>query len=159
MNYTRNSDLSYYDKSCLSVNCGSYALRLNEWYDPEDYLNDTIGDLYEWIDGMGRLGYSDEEISTKYGNLLVNGMLEEFKGELKVCDGTIPTSPDVELIAFNTMCAWNEDFDIDYDFHFKVFRDGTWKEKCGVEKVRECDEDEWGIYIGEVIYLYHKIGN
>lgn len=159
MEYTRNSDLSYYDESCLYTNCGSYALRLNEWYDPGDYLNDIIGDVYDWVNEMGNSGYSDLDISIEYGDLLIHGMLKEFEGELEICDGKIPTSSNVELIAFNTMCEWNEGENVDYDFHFKVFRDGKWMEKCGANKVRECDEDEWGIYIGDVTYLYHKIGD
>ena len=38
MEYTRNSDPEYYNKNRARANCGSYALRLREWYDPEDYL-------------------------------------------------------------------------------------------------------------------------
>ena len=36
MNYTRNSDPTYYKTHENETNCGSFALRLQEWYSPED---------------------------------------------------------------------------------------------------------------------------
>ena len=160
MSYTRNSDLNYYETDRWATNCGSYALRLNEWYELDQYFEDVTGYyIDEWIDEQGENGYSDYEISTMYGDILVDGILEEFKGELEVCDGRPPTTSNVELIAFSTYCYYIEEGSSDFDYHFKVLRNGKWMEKCGTYKVRECDEDEWGDYIGDVTYFYHRIGD
>ena len=159
MYYTRNSDLTYYETNRNEVNCGSYALRLNEWYSPEGYFEDTVGSYIEdWIIEMGECGHTNEEISNVFGDILVEGILSEFDGELEPCDGRPPTTSDVELVSFNTFCIYEENEYPDYDFHFKVLRDGKWMEKHGPCPVCECDEFDWGRYIGKATYFYHKIG-
>ncbi len=158
MNYTRNSDLTYYETHRHEANCGSYALRLNEWYDLDYYFEDVTGYyIDEWITEKSEEGYNDYEISTMYGDILVQGILEEFDGELEICSGWPSKTDDVELIAFSTYCYASSSKYGDYDYHFKVFRDGKWMEKCGMEPVQECTEDGWGDYIGDVTYFYHKI--
>ena len=157
MNYTRNSDPEYYKKYQRCSNCGSYALRLQEWYDPDGFFEDAVGCGYEWIEEMIDEGYSDTEIANMYTDILTDGMLMEFEGELTVCDGRPPCSSDEELIALNTFVYYGDDGG-DYDFHFKVFRNGKWSEKCGVLPVEECDEDDWGRYNGDPVYMYHYIG-
>ena len=160
MQYTRNSDLTYYESHRMNTNCGSYALRLNEWYYLDDRFEDEMGiDIEEWAYEEGKKGVSDEELTNVYGEVLLKCLLEDFEGELEICDGALPKLDNVELIAFNTFCSYNEKrlCPVDSDFHFKVFRDGIWKEKCGWGKVKECDEFSWGIYTGEVVYLYHKL--
>lgn len=158
MEYTRNSDLSYYENWPLSTNCGSYALRLNEWYDLDDPFEDIVGSyIDDWIVEKYEEGYSNFDISCLYGEILIDCILNEFGEELEICDGRPPSTSDVELIAFCTFCYCDEGEHTDYDYHFKVFRNGKWKEKCGGQKVKECSIDEWGDYIGDVFYLYHKI--
>lgn len=158
MQYTRNSDLSYYKENRMAANCGSYALRLNEWYDPEEYFENVTGTSVDsWIVEMAE-EYDDDEITYLYIELLVEGMLKEFEDELEICDGQPPTTDDVELIAFNAFCYYSEgDFFADYDFHFRVLRDGVWKEKCGTDEVKECDIKNWGRYTGKTVYFYHKL--
>ena len=158
MDYTRNSDLTYYESHPDDANCGSYALSLNEWYDPEEYFEDINGDIRGWIEEMYEEGYSDCEITDIYSSILVEGMLQEFEGELEPCCGAPARNSNEELIAFCTFCHWEPDYDSDYDFHFKVFRNGSWLEKNGSERVKFCEEDEWGRYTGDVYYFYHKIG-
>ena len=158
MEYTRNSDPEYYNKYRRCSNCGSFALRLQEWYDPEEYLAQEVGDIYDWIEELAEEGYSNGEITEFYVNTLADGMLREFEGELTICDGSVPHTSDEELIALNGFCLRDDDCYIDVDFHFKVFRDGMWQEKCGQEPTKFCEEDEWGRYIGEPIYMYHYIG-
>lgn len=156
--YTRNSDLTHYKTNQLTTNCGSYALRLNEWYHLNLRFEDIVQEWTDvWVKEKNEEGYSDLEISCLYGEILVDCMLEDFKGELEICDGELPKEDNVELIAFNTFCFCEELDYPDVDFHFKVYRDGVWKEKCGSGAVRECDGYHWGSYIGEPIYLYHKI--
>ena len=155
MNYTRNSDLTYYETHRHEANCGSYALRLNEWYDLDYYFEDVTGYyIDEWINEKSEEGYNEYEISTMYGEILVQGILKEFEDELELCSGWPPKTNDVELIAFSTYCYPGF---ADYDYHFKVLRDGKLMEKCGMEPVQECTEDGWGDYIGDVTYFYHKI--
>lgn len=156
MAYTRNSNLLYYEEYPDEANCGSYALRLNEWYDPEYYFEVTEGEIYSWIEEKFNEGYEDWEISTIYGKILAEGMLKEFQDELELCNGNPAPTNDVELIAFNTFCG-NYSYGYDYDFHFKVFRDGKWMEKCGTGPVKECELDEWGDYIGNTIFFYHGV--
>ena len=159
MNYTRNSDLNFYKEKPWETNCGSYALRLNEWYELDPYFEDVTGYyIDEWIDEQGEKGFSDFEISEMYGEILVEGILQDFEGELEVCNGRPPATKGVELIAFATFCYYVEDGSPDFDYHFKVLRDGKWMEKCGTDRVRECEEDEWGDYISGVTYFYHRIG-
>lgn len=159
MYYTRNSDLTYYETHRHEANCGSYALRLNEWYDLDEYFEDTTGYyIDEWIAEKSEEGYADYEISTMYGEILIQGILEEFEGELELCNGWPPKTDNVELIAFSTYCYANSSKYSDYDYHFKVLRDGKWMEKCGSGPVEECTEDGWGDYIGDVFYFYHNIG-
>ena len=158
MSYTHNSDLSHYDKCYRSTNCGSYALRLNEWYHLNELFENVTGSFTDdWVTDMGNEGLTDYEISCIYEDILVDCLLNDFEGELKLCTGNKPKDPNIELIAFNTFCYYDAGGYSDYDFHFKVFRDGVWKEKCGALKVRECEEDDWGEYIGETIYFYHRI--
>lgn len=161
MEYTRNRDLNYYNAHRYRANCGSYALRLNEWYDPEAYLMDQTETMYveEWIEHMALNGYDNYDITDVYIDILVEGILREFDGELELCDGRPPTTSDKELIAFNGFCNCDENYNIDYDFHFKVFRDGMWSEKPGCEPVKFCELEEWGRYTGEPVYMYHKIGD
>lgn len=157
MNYTRNSDLNYYNVEPFLTNCGSYALRLNEWYDPIDDIERITGDIFGWIKEMA-FNYTDEEISIIYEEIMIDHMLKEFVDELEVCDGLLPDTDDVELIAFNAYCIYDEENDwIDYDFHFKVFRDNVWQEKCGTSDVFNCSLEDWGDYIGKTFFLYHKI--
>ena len=157
MEYTRNRDLSYYTSNCCRANCGSYALRLNEWYDPEECFDKLDIDLFDWIEEMALNGYSNYEITNQYVDILTEGMLHEFDNELELCDGRAPSTSDTELIALNGMCVYYETGDVDVDFHFKVLRDGHWSEKPGRDSVRFCELDDWGRYIGEPVYMYHKI--
>ena len=157
MYYTRNRDLTYYETNRARANCGSYALRLNEWYDPEDYVEDIIGNTYEWIEELAEEGYEDWEIATMFAEIMVDGILQEFNGELELCDGYLTDEPNIELVALCTWCAY-DDMGSDWDFHFKVYRNGKWMEKNGCGPVIECDEDNWGRYNSDIFYMYHWIG-
>ena len=66
---------------------------------------------------------------------------------------------DEELIAFRAFV--NED--CNWDFHFKVLRNGLWQEKCGSDPVRFCEEDDWhnGLveYISYTSYFAKKLAS
>lgn len=158
MSYTHNSDLEYYKKYPTDTNCGSFALQLKEWYTPEDKFENEIGELYSWVEDMAESGYSEEEVSNFYLDAIKDQVLNDFQGEIEICDGRVPSTKNKELIALATFCRWDEDIDwIDCDFHFKVFRDGRWQQKRGSGEVTDCNLEDWGDYISDVIFFYHKI--
>ena len=153
MYYTRNTDPTYYYKCSGEANCGSFALRLNEWYDPED----DYDIVHDWITEMA-YDYDNDEISDIYADILIEKILDEFADEVEVCDGTLPITNDIELIAFATFCYYDEEEDnCNWDFHFKVYRDTIWQQKCGCLKPEFCELEEWGKYTSHVTFLYHKI--
>jgi len=151
MNYKRNNDLNYYNKYPDYANCGSYALRLEGWYDPEDYFYKIKGDIGEWAEEMMKI-YNEYDVANLYAEILIEGMLQEFSNELRLINNYSEIKPNEELILFSTFC---NGYDY-YDFHFKVFRSGKWMEKNGSGEVHECDEDDWGDYISDVWCLAHK---
>ena len=155
MKYKRNSDPDYYIDNQDESNCGSFALNLQGWYDPESYFYDYLetNEMVDWMLGLTE-SYEDDEIATFYAEILVEGMLKEFEGELRRIARGCEIESNEELIEFRTFCfAWDET----WDFHFKVFRDGIWQEKNGDGPVHECEEEEWGDYCSEIIYLAHKV--
>lgn len=156
MEYTHNSDLTHYEKCRWETNCGSYALRLNEWYIFDSFEE---GEEYYWIRDLFSNGYNDEEISNIYAEILVDELINDFKDTLiPVTNARPPETKDEELIAFAAYCTYDYYYDyINWDFHFRVYRDGGWKEKCGCEKVKDCDIIDWGNYISNVFYFIHKI--
>ena len=155
MSYTRNTDPTYYYKNSGAVNCGSFALRLNEWYEPEE----DYDEIYDWIIGMS-WDYDDYEISNLYADIIIDRILSDFSDEIEICDGRAPSTSDTELIAFATFCEYDESEEYcNWDFHFKVFRNGIWQQKCGCFPPEFCELDEWGRYTSKVTYFYHKIGD
>ena len=45
--FTRNKNLKYYEDYPLEGNCGSFALRIEEWYEPDDSLSCDNNDYAE----------------------------------------------------------------------------------------------------------------
>lgn len=159
MNYTRNSDPTYYKTHADETNCGSFALRLQEWYSPEDLFIDEVGDIEDWLYNIVYEGYTEEDASEIYSDWLVEQIMQDFDGEIERCDGQPPDTSDKELIAFSTFCMWDADDEwYTCDFHFKVYRDGEWQQKCGHWPVESCELDEWDRYISTPVYFYHYIG-
>lgn len=162
MSYIKNTDPNYFIDHQSESNCGSYAFNIQGWYDPEFALLLDTGSIEEWIVELVQEGWSDEEISELYSDSLVNSILSDFEGEIEEVNCTYRPNADEELIAFRTYCVGDGiDEWADWDFHFKVFRDGLWMEKCGRDPVQFCLEDEWqyGIrsYISNTVYFAHKI--
>ncbi len=151
MEYTRNSNPNFYKENQTMSNCGSFAFNIEEWYSPDTDFIDDYGDIEEWI--STNLQYSDEwEVSDLFAHMLAEYILRDFSDvRYLICADEI--EPNEELIAFRTFV--NEDEM--WDFHFKVFRNGEWQEKCGSGPVKFCEEDEWqtGVnsYISETLYF------
>lgn len=158
MDYTHNSDLTYYEKYPARANCGSFALQLKEWYSPDEALEDSEGDIYWWVLDKADEGWTEIDTSNLYLDIIMKQIMVDFANEIEICDGAPPYTKDKELIALRTFCIWNEDQSwSDYDFHFKVFRDGCWQQKNGTKPVEFCTLEDWQDYISDTIYFYHII--
>lgn len=161
INYKRNSNPKYYEEHCDEANCGSYALNLQGWYDPEGYFCDMYGCEYpnDVMEILYENGYDEDEMNQIYVDTLVEGILKEFKDELRLLRWNDKPKNNEELIAFRTYVFFDEEYcdDFAYDFHFKVFRNGKWMEKQGWHEVKECTKDEWGYYNSKTYYFAHKI--
>lgn len=161
ISYRRNSNPKYYEEHCGEANCGSYALNLQGWYNPDIYFCDVYDCEYP-EDGMVELygyGYDEDEINQLYAETLVEGILSEFEEELRLLQYGSKPKDNEELIAFRTYTSCegeDEDF-FEYDFHFKVFRNKKWMEKHGARQVEECTEKDWGPYNSKTYYFAHRI--
>ena len=160
MEYTRNSDSEYYNKNCAHANCGSFAFNIEEWYDPEIDFKSMVGYIDEWVTNMHDEGYSDDEIADIYIEAIAERVLDDFSGELREIYYLSDVNVDEELIALRGWCFYSNEYS-DYDFHFKVLRNGIWQEKCGTQPIKFCLEDDWTYttrtYNSITIYFAHKI--
>ena len=154
MEYTKNSNPNHYIEHEYETNCGSYALRIQEWYEVDF-------DMQVYALQMKDEGADDEEIYWTITDEATILLLYEFENELRQLTGADDFIADnEELIAFRiSLETWD---DYGADFHFRVFRGGKWMEKCGCQEVRECEfeEDSWEtglIYEGPIVYFAHQI--
>ena len=161
MGYQHNSDSNYFISNCFASNCGSYAFNVQGWYDAENKLEDSVGDIETWIREMAA-DYTDDEITDIYTDVLIDQILYDFDGEIRMVESELsPVASNEELIAFRTYCLYDEEWDwVGWDFHFKVFRDGCWKEKCGTNPIRTCTLNEWvngeNVYTSKTHFFAHK---
>lgn len=152
MNYTKNNDPNYYEKHQGSSNCGSFAFQIEEWYSPDEGF-----DVEEWIDCGYNGGWDDYELADSFVEQLIPVILDDFDN-VRFIFSKAELESNEELIAFRT---WVEEGN--WDFHFKVLRDGLWQEKCGSDPVRFCSEDDWhnGImdYNSYTVYFARKLAS
>lgn len=159
MTYTYNSDPQLYINHRTDTNCGSFALNLCEWYEPSIELEE-VDYVYDWMYEQAEGGATPMDVADAYVELIFDCLTEEFIiEEAEYAFGKPVPINNKELIALRTYCDFNiEDaWDIDWDFHFRVFRNGTWMEKNGCQEVHECDIKDWGKYNSKTIYFYHNI--
>lgn len=159
MNYTQNHDPNYYEKHQDSSNCGSFAFQIEEWYSPDEYFEDIQGQsIEEWIERGLEVGYDEWELSDLLADLLSDYVLMDFE-DVHYLWSPAEVQDNEELIAFRAFVS----DDCNWDFHFKVFRDGIWQEKCGSDPVRFCSEDDWhnGImdYNSYTVYFAKKLAS
>ncbi len=152
MNYTKNYNPHYYDENQRWSNCGSFAFQIEEWYSPsEDF------DVEEWIEEGYKCGCDDYDLADSFVEQLVPIILNDFD-DVRFIVNEDELKSDEELIAFRT---WVEEGN--WDFHFKVLRDGLWQEKCGSDPVRFCSEDDWhnGLmdYNSYTVYFARKLAS
>lgn len=157
-----NSDQNYYEDNYTSTNCGSYAFNIKDWYDADRAFENENGYAHIWMEELFDKGLSDLEVSNLYIAELLDGIVADFKGEVQLLDSIPILKSNEELIAFRAFCRWDEIMDeVDFDWHFKVYRDGHWREKNGSGLVSECRLQDWEYedemnYISKV-YFFKKI--
>lgn len=167
--YTKNNDPFFYERYSLFTNCGSFALRVKEWYCPislvdREFMEPEREDM-AW--DMHNDGVDFEEIRDIFLEWDVNAILKDFENEIRIVESReAELESDEELIAFRECVEDMGDW-ISVDFHFRVYRDGLWQEKMGSGDVMVCEgdieDDEWAysadlIYSGPIVYFAHKIG-
>lgn len=162
MYYTRNSDPSYFETHTSEANCGSFAFNIQGWYDPEIELYDEVGDISAWIVDLHENDFlSDEEISDIYLEYIAQSVLNDFGNDIRRLNPSERAQNNEEVIVLRTFCVYDECYP-NWDFHFKVLRDGLWMEKCGHDPVKTCDWDDWDYnfysYISDKVYFAKKIG-
>lgn len=157
MNYTRNHDPNFYEEYQAIANCGSFAFQVEEWYAPDDYFEDDNGICIEaWIEEGLEEGCSEYDLADGLAEILANYILLDFE-DVRYLMWPSELQENEELIAFRTFV----DDSCNWDFHFKVYRNGLWQEKCGSDPVRFCDEWDWnnGLldYISCTFYFARKL--
>lgn len=157
-NGVRNIDNTEYK----DYNCGGYALKTFSWYHPYKFF------AWEYIEKLLDDGYDCNEIVDRILQLSCDNMLEDFGSKIRLIDYTDHDRGDAiekkllaqlhtneELIAFrigleidDTRMYEDEAVVEDYDFHYRVYRNGCWQEKIGNGMIGYCDftEDIWDGY-------------
>ena len=164
MNYTKNTDLNFFDTYRIDTNCGSFAFNVEEWYSPL-IVPDPYWTMEEWIDAEYDCYENCESFSDAYAAMVREAVLEDFSETIRPVKENEPIESNEELVALRCMIYWEEsDGELiytDWDYHFKVFRDNKWQEKTGTLAVRDCTLDNWdyGInnYKSTVYFFAHKI--
>ena len=163
MEYTKNTNPNFYAENESNSNCGSFAFNVEEWYNPEIDLEAEVLYIGTWMAELIDSGYSCDEVADIYVETLAESVLKDFEGEIREILFPSQIHNDEELIAFRGYCRYEigEDYLPDYDFHFKVLRNGIWQEKCGSLPVKFCTEDDWTYttrtYNSETLYFAHRI--
>ena len=117
-------------------------------------------DLMEYLTSDG---YSIEEATEIILNSNTKKMLEDFSGKLRIVQRYDYLEADEELIAYRLSVMEDEDYVVDMDFHFIVFRNGQWMSKLGTDVVESFDftekpwETPYFVYNSSIVYLAHKI--
>ena len=178
--FIKNSNPNFWDEEHLEYNCGGFAFNILEWYTPEDRLG--IDDVNCSLTSMANelfenhSDWSEKDVANYIKVLLIDAILDDFQGEVRVVNSELDLEDDEELVAMRVAYNIFEDEDEDYedeeseedksncDFHFKVLRDGQWQEKIGLADVYNCGVDTekdwefWQIYYNsDTVYFAHKI--
>ncbi len=110
----------------FSYNCGGFALGTDDWYFPGRLCND--GDDYEMLE------YSFDDNEEAFLHHLVDLMLEEFEGYLRIVESEHDIEDD-EVVVFFRIGAG--------DFHFITKEpDGKYWHKMGEWDIEEIEEEE-----------------
>lgn len=162
-----NRDPNFWNQKQIDCNCGSLAFSLDGWYHPGSLMHiDDSDEIYDylllWTDEDGI--YNDDELSNLLADLYLERIEEDFGPDITpptITPIDPPREKNKELIAFRAgayVWGYKDSRDFDYDFHFKVYRDGEWIEKNGSGPVNLCSIDNWDgsmYYNSDTYYFIH----
>lgn len=153
----------------ITHNCGSYALNSNIWITPFD---EDIDDRIEFIWDMLNSGLGLEETRDLILNLDCAYIRDNFNLKEISFKNFMALAPETEVIAYRIFLKVNipkdeegeiDICDIDYDFHFRVRKEGRWVEKCGEEPIGfvvDSENEEWDVfpltYSSQIRYFIKK---
>ena len=159
-----NTDPNFWNEPRSQCNCGSLAFNLDEWYHPGalTYI-DSETELYDYLESCNENYIDDDELANELAELYLSRIIADFGDQI-----TEPTTRKIseeevdegeEIIAFRAGAyEWGDDFD--YDFHFKVYRDGEWIEKLGGGAIELTTPYNWDgsmYYNSETFYFIHRL--
>ena len=166
-----NKGLDFWNEEHKNCNCGSYAFNLNEWYHPGcmcGRYNDCNDDVLYLLDCWHEGGADDDDLANDLASFYLDKIKNDFGDEVRIVFASeLPTSVNEgeEVVAFRAGAyAW-EGYNcssFDYDFHFKVLRNGHWFEKCGSGLIQETNLDEWTTsiyYNSKTFFIIHRLQN
>lgn len=144
-----------------AYNCGGYALGIYSWYRPYDVgVADEIANALELDENIDDIIH-DLFISTR------DHILVEFPNLRLIKKEDIDKYDSV--IAYRVGISQYSTYDhVDWDFHFRLYKDGKWTEKAGglpisecefdpLEEIQwECEDDDELVYTGEIA-LFAKV--
>ena len=110
----------------FDYNCGGYALETYNWYHPSDDI---------WFDyGMDEM---DETTMLEQTKKCVDYMLKQFKGLLRIIQGTWELKENEYMIAFKI------DANGENDFHYmKRANNGHWSHKMGSHRIMKIKKEK-----------------
>lgn len=164
MEYTSNNDPTYYESNRFTTNCGSFALRLKEWYDNE--VDERYGGIETWCLDLLEEGVPNSDIPDMIAETYLDRIRADFSDSVRILTRldhntmlkAAARNFNEELIAFRVYVPveeWDPEEYLEFDFHFRVYRNGRWMEKNGDRPVQECNISEWGKYNSSTFFLIH----
>ena len=159
-----NKGLDFWNEEHRDCNCGSYAFNLDEWYHPGClYGDDDESEVTDLLHDLAEI-YDDDDMADQLADFYLGRIKEDFGDDIVISalEPNVDNFDDnVEVIAFRAG-AYEYSDEIDYDFHFKVYRFGRWFEKRGSEPVRPTNLDDWCAsihYNSQTFYIIHSLEN
>lgn len=168
---TYNRGFEFWNEEHRECNCGSYAFNLDEWYCP-GYLSGTYDDddceIPIFLGYCEDDGMTEDELANQLAGFYLDKIKKDFKDSIRIlCEQPriVDLKDNEELIAFRAGAySWGgcNCSSYDYDFHFKVYRDGRWLEKKGSLAINFTTLDDWMgslYYNSETFYIIHRFKN
>ena len=124
----------------VDYNCGGYAFETYSWYGPGDFSeeDDAVNDFI--INIMDSDISDEEDINELLFDFCVNEILKTFPTYRRISEEEAQQLPIfTKIIAFRIF--FNDFFD--YDYHFKIRKNGIWSHKRGSSKVKQCTLEKW----------------
>ena len=144
MTYEIKKNYNYSEEELKLFNCMGYAFGVELMMNPATTLY-----VLEWMDEMYNIFNTNslevpDEISDWVADDCEDCLCDCYPG-LELIKNPESVPEDKELISFK-FAVNSLTNPSDYNFHFKVRRNGTWSEKLGDEEIRECEllpDESW----------------